>query len=143
MYIFGKFEAFCKRLEKVSIVQLQDPPSTTSFWWFCTLRIIVKSYYSRSHLTIDMTRLMLPTAFYYNLFFLFLMTTFCQSDKSYCKLWLLWRPQFYLHSWSLNLNASALNHCIRLRKSVRLNTYKYLAEPGICVISGCLDTFSF
>lgn len=25
MYIFGKFEAFCKRLEKVSIRQLQDP----------------------------------------------------------------------------------------------------------------------
>lgn len=45
MYIFGKFEAFCKRLEKVSIMQsLYSPPTIPSgyfVFYIRPLRIIV------------------------------------------------------------------------------------------------------
>lgn len=46
MYIFGKFEAFCKRLEKVSILQSQDPTLTHTvlvFWVW--VKIIVSGLF--------------------------------------------------------------------------------------------------
>lgn len=96
MYIFGKFEAFCKRLEKVSMCSCSShhKPNLSSYLilYVGSLRFIVPDLLLPCwSVSFTITHRLLH---FITTCFAFLLTASWQSHKSYCQPSFLLRPQF-------------------------------------------------